>query len=149
MIRSRDAATRGIDNSAPVDAFNNLVRLCDQILEPLRNSISKPINVTSGFRCPALNAIVGGEKDSDHLVGRAADIVVAGMTTEELASAVKVLSKYVPLKQCIVEFPKSPDGGWVHVSCTPLNVHAGYFEPEFLVANRVNGEKKYTPWEPS
>lgn len=33
-----------------------------------------PIRVTSGYRCPKLNAAVGGVANSNHLFGRAADL---------------------------------------------------------------------------
>ena len=35
-----------------------------------------PVRITSGCRCPEHNAEVGGAPDSQHLRGRAADIVV-------------------------------------------------------------------------
>lgn len=43
-------------------------------LERLRNLIRRPIVITSGVRCAAHNATVGGKPDSAHLTGEAADI---------------------------------------------------------------------------
>ena len=48
-----------------------------QVLEKLRQHINLPITITSGCRCPAYNAVVGGARDSQHTRGRAADIKVA------------------------------------------------------------------------
>ena len=48
-------------------------------LEKVRYSIDKPIIVTSGIRCPAHNAAIGGAKNSKHMLGMAADIIVSGM----------------------------------------------------------------------
>lgn len=45
-------------------------------LEKLRKRWGRPLVVTSGHRCRTHNARVGGASDSQHLYGRAADIVV-------------------------------------------------------------------------
>lgn len=60
-----------------------------EFLQTLREIIDRPIRITSGIRCPKHNRAVGGGRSSWHLVGRAADITVPGLTTEELLVAVK------------------------------------------------------------
>ena len=55
-----------------------------EVLEKVRAHIGKSVQVTSGYRCPEHNKAIGGAKDSDHLYGWAADIVVKGMAPEEL-----------------------------------------------------------------
>lgn len=47
-----------------------------EILEAVRTRFNKPVRVTSGCRCPAYNRRVGGATNSQHLLGRAADIQV-------------------------------------------------------------------------
>lgn len=37
-------------------------------------ALSGEFKINSGFRCPTHNAEVGGKKDSQHLLGRAADV---------------------------------------------------------------------------
>ena len=54
-------------------------------LERLRKDINSPINVTSGYRCEKHNKEVGGSKNSFHMKGQAADIMVIGMSTRLLA----------------------------------------------------------------
>lgn len=53
-------------------------------LEWLRRLVGKPVSINSAFRCPAHNASVGGLPDSQHLLGRAADIRVDGVTPQRL-----------------------------------------------------------------
>lgn len=53
-------------------------------LQQLRDKLEKPIHVSSGCRCPSHNRKVGGGTYSRHLLGQAADIMVVGMTGEEL-----------------------------------------------------------------
>jgi uncharacterized protein YcbK (DUF882 family) len=144
MTLSQTASRLGIDNTAPVEVFRNLVRLCDSILEPLRNAISRPLTISSGYRCTALNAAIRGSKNSDHLRGCAADVTAPDMTADELLDKVRSLAPYVPLKQCIREYPP---GGWVHVSCLPENDLLD-FTPQFLVATLdKSGQTVYSKLE--
>lgn len=52
-------------------------------LERLRKKV-KPIHITSGYRCSRFNKDVGGKLGSYHLVGRAADIYVEGLSISSL-----------------------------------------------------------------
>lgn len=106
---SETAEERGIDNSAPPWVVKNLVRLCDGILQPLRAKLDKPIRITSGYRCPDLNKAVDGDKKSEHLYGRAADIVCDSITIDELFEY--IARSNLPFNQVIHEH-----GRWVHVS---------------------------------
>ncbi len=51
----------------------------------LRDLINAPVKVNSGYRCPIHNAAVGGAPQSQHILGRAADVQVAGLTSGQLA----------------------------------------------------------------
>ncbi len=53
-------------------------------LQTMREEIGKPIIINSGYRCPTHNKAVGGASNSQHLYGRAADIVCPGLTTAQL-----------------------------------------------------------------
>lgn len=44
------------------------------VLQPLRNAWGEPLHINSGYRCPKLNAAVGGVPTSQHTKGEAADI---------------------------------------------------------------------------
>lgn len=43
-------------------------------LQAMRNLYAKPMVISSGFRCPTYNSVVGGKPDSNHMKGIAADI---------------------------------------------------------------------------
>jgi uncharacterized protein YcbK (DUF882 family) len=47
------------------------------LLEKARKLLGRPIIITSGYRCAAHNASVGGKPNSAHLVGKAVDIQCA------------------------------------------------------------------------
>lgn len=50
-----------------------------ELLEELRAHFGKPVVISSGYRCPAHNARVGGAKHSQHMRGTAADVKVVGV----------------------------------------------------------------------
>lgn len=47
-----------------------------EALQQLRDQVGQPVTVASGYRCEKHNKIVGGSKYSQHLRGRAADILI-------------------------------------------------------------------------
>jgi len=49
-----------------------------ELLEYLRDVVAAPLVITSGYRCVAHNARIGGAKSSPHVLGAAADIRIAG-----------------------------------------------------------------------
>lgn len=60
-------------------------------LQLFRNHINKPVNITSGYRCSAYNKYVGGASRSQHLYGTAADIMVYGMTSEDMMRIIEAM----------------------------------------------------------
>ena len=62
-----------------------------EVLQRLRDILGVPITVTSGRRCTAHNAAVGGAKNSQHLLGLAADIRAEGWTAKDLLRVLRVL----------------------------------------------------------
>lgn len=100
----------------PPSVRENLVALVDHVLDPLRDQYGKPIYVTSGFRCPAHNAAVGGVPNSQHMKGEACDIH-AGSPEENLKLA-KILATQNHFDQMIlyVNSASSLAPRFIHVS---------------------------------
>lgn len=76
------------------------------LLDILRETIKKPVIITSGYRTPEYNKKVGGAKYSFHMRGMAADIIVKDMTPKDVA---KELDKLVPNSCGIIVYKT-----WVH-----------------------------------
>lgn len=75
LIHSNSAKEYGIKNMPnSLDEYRNIDALMTKVLDPLREKLGHPIYVTSGYRSRALNALVHGVINSQHLVGEAADI---------------------------------------------------------------------------
>jgi uncharacterized protein YcbK (DUF882 family) len=45
-------------------------------LQFLRDTLGKSISINSGYRCPKYNHNLGGVSNSQHILGKAADIVI-------------------------------------------------------------------------
>ena len=87
--RSEIAEKYNINNKITKDLIrNNIKELVFNVLQPLRDKINKPINISSGYRCLKLNEKVGGVPTSQHVMGQAADITVDDMTSYEIASMI-------------------------------------------------------------
>ena len=77
LIRSEKAIALKIWNGAGREQEDNLTALVAAVLDPVREKYGKPIHVSSGYRCPELNAAIpNSSKTSQHSRGEAADIFV-------------------------------------------------------------------------
>lgn len=74
----------------PIEVFNNVIELAES-LEVLRAHFNAPITINSAWRTATYNRKVGGAVNSQHLSGRASDIVVKGVPPEEVANAIEFL----------------------------------------------------------
>ena len=78
-------------------------------MEQVRAMLGQAIDVHSGYRCPAVNAAVGGSKTSDHMLGDACDFVCPAFGTP-LQVAEAIIAAGIKFDQLIREY------GWVHIS---------------------------------
>lgn len=108
LIASDTADRKGLDNTPNATEISNLMRTA-ALLEQVRKVINKPIKVNSGFRSKAVNDAVGSKDTSQHRIGCAADIKVAGMSPREIVQA--CIDAELPFDQIIEEF-----NSWVHIS---------------------------------
>ena len=84
FTESETARKRGIANIPPEEAVENLRRLCENCLEPLREALGLAVVITSGFRTKELNALLAhSSSTSQHTCGEAADFYV-GKGSREL-----------------------------------------------------------------
>lgn len=77
-------------SSIPHDLLENIHKLATN-LQILRDHFQASISINSGYRSPSHNKKVGGALKSQHVQGRAADIVVFGKTPDEVYSAIEML----------------------------------------------------------
>lgn len=97
-------------NEPPADVVERLEVLASTVLEPARE-IMGPLAVSSGYRSPQVNAAVGGDKDSAHLYGRAADVQPVAMSCEQAME--KLAASSVPFDKAIWETRGHTH--WIHL----------------------------------
>ena len=124
LISSITAKNKGIKNVPNDTELKNLKDLAINVLEPLRIAYNKPIRVSSGYRCAALNKLVGGSKTSQHVLGQAADITSLSDTVEDNKELFDVALKLIAqgkirVGQVIDEY----NYNWVHISTPYKNVN--------------------------
>lgn len=113
---SPTARAKNISNVAPKSARVALEKLVANVLDPLREAYGQPIYVNSGYRCPALNAAVGGVNGSQHLLGEAADVTTG--SRDGNIRLWRLLRKLrLPVDQAINE----KGYAWIHISHSAKN----------------------------
>ena len=133
FLQSQTATRHDISMDPPVEVVDNLRRLCVDVLQPYRDAIGLPVRITSGYRPPRLNELIGGSTTSAHMDGRAADFYVVGMDPFEAANAMRAMG--LPYDQLIHEF-----GRWVHVGISREEVD---IRMQDLTAMRKDGRTIY------
>ena len=108
LYASETADRHGIDNTPPEDIRDNL-RLLALALEEVRTLLGgKPIHVTSAYRSPEVNRLVGSKPTSDHVLGLAADFVCPSFGHPDYVVRA-IMASPIPYKQVIREFDR-----WTH-----------------------------------
>ena len=115
MIKSQTAERKSINNNPNEDNIENLQRLCEHILQPVREHFGNVVSVSSGVRSPELCVAIGSSTTSQHASGQAADFEIYGVSNKELAD---YIADNLDFDQLILEFwkPEEPNSGWVHCS---------------------------------
>lgn len=116
LIRSKRAILKGINNMPSNEGVESLIRLCENILQPVRDHYGVPILPNSGYRSPALNeSTPNASKTSQHMKCQAVDFEVPGISNFALA---KWIRPRLDFDQLILEFydGEDPHSGWVHCS---------------------------------
>jgi|TARA_A100001015_G_scaffold4632_1_gene5908 zinc D-Ala-D-Ala carboxypeptidase len=143
LTASQVAARQGINNNPTAGQIENLKRLCESILQPIRNHYDSPVIISSGFRTPELCVLIGSSIDSQHAKGEAADLQVSGVDNKKLAEYIK---NNLDFDQLILEFyreSEGPQSGWVHVSYVGKGNRKQSLQ---ATRSEKTGKTIYSPW---
>ncbi|ESQ83197.1 peptidase M15A [Asticcacaulis sp. AC466] len=111
LIHSDTAVRRSISN-VPPPAIVNRLKTTAVSLDAVRRLLGRPIFVSSGYRGPELNRIVGGADSSAHTQGYAVDFTSPDYGNP-LRVAEAIRDSGIRYDQLIHE------GTWVHLSFDP------------------------------
>ena len=111
FTRSDTANSMGISNVPDAQSQANLSRVA-QVMEQVRHLLGdNPITISSGYRCPQVNAAVGGSSSSAHLYGLACDFTCAAYgTPEQICKHLQFFLRLLGVDQLILEFDS-----WTHL----------------------------------
>ena len=128
LIHSTTANKYRIGNEPNDEQIRNLQYGVDMVLQPLRNIYGKPIVITSGYRCAALNKLVGGVANSYHLQGNAADIRVHSL--DEAKELFDILKKNPSVDVALFEHSNS--SCWLHVQWNMQHTPRHHFNFNYI-----------------
>ena len=111
------------DNKPTMQYVANMTYGCLMLLEPARQVVG-PILINSGFRNTRVNALVGGVRNSQHLLGQAADI--RPQDPQQFQRLVDFLQSHDLTDQLLT------GNGWLHISWAPFatprhDIKVGYY----------------------
>ena len=138
LTKSDTAIRKGIDNEPNADQIDKLKRLCEKVLQPVRDHFGR-VKVTSGFRSVELCLAINSSERSQHAKAEAVDFECVGVDNAEVADWVH---KNLETDQLILEFytPGEPNSGWIHASYVEFQPRAQYMR-----AYKEDGKTKYKP----
>jgi hypothetical protein len=134
FTRSESAKRHGVSNEPTPEHLQNLIVLCEKVLEPIRMKFG-PLNISSGYRSKALNHYIGGSLNSQHCEAKAADIDMDGMGGPTNKEIFEYIKNELEFDQLINEFNYS----WIHVS-----YNQGKNRKQILDAFKVNNKTVYS-----
>ena len=109
---SNTAKRLGISNEMSEEHLENMQRLIDNLIQPMRDAIG-PIRISSGYRSKALNRAIGGSNNSQHSKAEALDLQFwkeGKMNNKVIYDW--VIDSGIEFDQMINEF----DFSWIHIS---------------------------------
>lgn len=109
LTKSATAEKYGIENLATNEVVENLTKLTELVLDPLREAWGKPVKLTCAYRSKEVNSKVGGHPDSHHIYGCAADIICLAQDQDRM---MKILIANPNVDLC----QNYPDRNFIHVN---------------------------------
>ena len=126
FIYSDTAKAKGINNIPDKQSLRNIFDIA-KVVQKIQDELGMKIHVNSCYRCPKLNAAIGGAKKSDHVFGAAVDIKVIPFSLENNMKLWNCVNKLadegkIKFRQLVFEYgDKSKGPKWVHVSINHPN----------------------------
>lgn len=111
VINSNTAERLGIDNTIQDQTIRLSIINTANKLEKVRALLSKPINISSWYRCLELNRALKSKDTSQHLKGEAVDF-----TSPNFGTPLDICRKLIEYKELIRFDQLILEHTWVHIS---------------------------------
>lgn len=113
--RSVTATRHNISNCVPEHLLGNMLSVFYR-LDFVRERVGFPLILTSGYRSSKLNILVGGSKNSYHMLALAVDILKPDSGFVDLTRCLSRFKSDLLIKELIPH----EDNGYIHVAFSPL-----------------------------
>jgi hypothetical protein len=114
--KSETAIRKGIENEPNEEQLEAMKYVAENVFDKIREHIGGPLGITSFYRCPELNAAIGGSRTSQHPKGEAIDIDCDRYGVSTNKYVFDYILKNLAFDQLIWEFGTHQNPAWVHVS---------------------------------
>ena len=123
LTKSNTAKRFGISNMPDKIGIHKLRLLATELLQPIRDRLSAPLRITSGYRSESLNKAIGGSNKSQHTKCEAVDLqFVKRGKMDNMKIFECLINSAIEFDQCILEFggatadKDSDNPDWIHLS---------------------------------
>ena len=123
LTKSNTAKRFGISNMPDKIGIHKLRLLATELLQPIRDRLSAPLRITSGYRSESLNKAIGGSNKSQHTKCEAVDLqFVKRGRMDNIRIFNAIINPALEFDQCILEFggataeKDSDNPDWIHIS---------------------------------
>lgn len=114
--KSETAIRKGIENTPNDEQIEKMKYVGVNIFDKVRAHINGPLFPSSFYRCPELNAAIGGSKTSQHCYGEAIDMDCDHYKVSTNKIVFDFIKNTLEFDQLIWEFGDKTNPAWVHAS---------------------------------
>ena len=123
LTKSNTALRLGLNNEPTKEGIIKLRLLAANLLQPIRERLSAPLRITSGYRSPILSRTIGSSENSQHCRYEAIDCqYVSRGKMDNLKIYNALVDLDLDFDQCILEFGDATEyidptyPAWIHLS---------------------------------
>ena len=123
LTKSNTATRLGVSNTPDKEGIHKLRLLATELLQPIRDCLSAPLRISSGYRSESLNKAIGGSNKSQHTKCEAVDLqFVKRGKMDNMKIFDAIINHALEFDQLILEFggatadKDSDNPDWIHLS---------------------------------
>lgn len=115
---SATAINKGLYNVPDSDGINKLKKLCQNLLQPVRDHFNAPVKIRSGYRSPKVNSLLNEAPNSRHISCEAVDFRVNGVMLKDVCEYIAANLEF-DIMQFEFLHNDNTQNCWLHVAYCP------------------------------
>jgi hypothetical protein len=147
LTKSLSAARLGLANEPTRAVLGSMQWFTEGTLDPMLTragwTLGSDVETSSGYRSVAVNTAVDGDKDSDHMTGRAVDLIYTKLTAFEAMARIRALYNigYLADIDQVIAYDYKRDkngkikgGGHLHIASRQDNPRGHFFGYKYILS---------------